>query len=158
MSRYSFFMAKCDSSGYADLSTTKNLEVDFKGLFYSKCEGIDALGAAKNIYEEKYADADGVRVHVPDVIYREPTTIKLTLFFIGANCRQIRDSFNDYIKVGFTKYWDDARKKSFVFYVSKDLPVGEEKWNGDTIYLKCEYTLSNINGETFSTPSNPFYT
>lgn len=157
-SQFSFYMIKCNKNGDVDYSTKKNIVQAFPGLTYSKCEGLNTIGAAKNIYEEKYADADGVRVYIPNVIYNEATTVKLTLFFVGADRHAVRDDFNDYIRHGYTKYWDNARKRVFQFYVSKELPVGEEKWYGSTPYLKCEYILNNINGKTTFQENDPFTT
>lgn len=165
-SQYKFYMIACDKDGDVIQSSEKDLETDFKGLVYSKCEGLDTIGAAKNIYEEKYADSDSIRVYMPVRtdeqgntltddqgnplfdIKNEPTTIKLTLFFVGEDRYSVRDDFNTYIRNGFHKYWDNARRRRFQFYVSKELPIGEEKWYGSTPYLKCEYTLNNIHGKT----------
>lgn len=147
-SKYKFYMIACEKDGTVIQNSEKDLETDFDGLVYSKCEGLETIGAAKNIYEEKYADSEKLRVHVPATILNEATTIKLTLFFVGENRHKGRNDFNEYIRVGFHKYWDDARKRMFQFYVSKELPIGEEKWYGSTPYLKCEYTLNNIHGKT----------
>lgn len=165
-SKYKFYMIACDKDGNVTQSTEKDLETDFNGLVYSKCEGLDTIGAAKNIYEEKYADSDKIRVYMPVItdesgntifdIKNEPTIIKLTLFFVGTNRITNRDTFNEYIRNGFHKYWDTARKKMFQFYVTKELPVGEEKWYGSTPYLKCEYTLNNIHGKTTYSETKPF--
>lgn len=165
-SKYKFYMIACNKDGTIIQNSEKDLEANFNGLVYSKCEGLDTIGAAKNIYEEKYADSDNIRVYMPVItdesgnttfdIKNESTIIKLTLFFVGTNRRTDRDAFNEYIRNGFHKYWDDARKKMFQFYVSKELPVGEEKWNGSTPYLKCEYTLNNIHGKTTYSETKPF--
>ena len=86
---------------------------------------------------------------MPDEITNETTKVILTLVFVGDDRFDVRDRFNDYIRHGFHKYWDTARKRSFVFYVDGELPIGEEKWYGSKPYLSCEYTLNNINGKTF---------
>lgn len=173
-SQYKFYMIACDKNGTVTQGSEKDLETDFNDLVYSKCEGLDTIGAAKNIYEEKYADSDNIRVYMPVKtdekgntltdeqgnplfdIKNEPTIIKLTLFFVGANRITNRDTFNEYIRNGFHQYWDTARKKTFQFYVTKELPVGEEKWYGSTPYLKCEYTLNNIHGKTTYSETKPF--
>lgn len=162
---HKFYMISCDKDGNTQ-GDAISLEDYFDGLKYSKCEGIDTIGAAKNIYEETYADSDNIRVYMPVItdesgntifdIKNEPTLIKLTLFFIGTNRITNRDTFNEYIRNGFHKYWDTARKKMFQFYVTKELPVGEEKWYGSTPYLKCEYTLNNIHGKTTYSETKPF--
>jgi hypothetical protein len=165
-------MITCDKDGNTK-GAAISLEDHFEGLKYSKCEGLDTIGAAKNIYEEKYADSDNIRVYMPVKtdengntlkddkgntlfdIKNESTIIKLTLFFVGKNRINTRDTFNGYIRNGFHKYWDTARKKMFQFYVTKELPVGEEKWYGSTPYLKCEYTLNNVTGKAISSSDNP---
>lgn len=147
---YEFYMQSCTKDGVLINGTLKNLEVDFDGLRYAKCDGLEDIGAAKNIYEEVYSDANEIRVYVPDDIKNESTEIVLTLYFTGENRSIVRDSFNEYIRNGFHKYWDTARKRWFIFYVKDKLPIGESMWYGGTPYLKCEYKLKNIFGKTFA--------
>lgn len=154
-------MAKCDKSGNIlqdenNKPIVKNLMQDFEGLVYSQCTGLETIGAAKNIYTEDFADSGVTRVYMPNTIQNKPTTIKLTLFFTGPKRRTTRNLFNQFIRVGYTKYWDDARKRTFQFYITQELPVGEEKWNGSLPYLKCEYQLENIKGYTEYSENNPF--
>ena len=155
-------MAKCNKDGEVVRDETtqkmvyKNLMVDFEGLVYSQCSGLETIGAAKNIYVEDYADSNKTRVYIGNPITNKPTTIKLVLFFTGEKRSKVRNDFNEFIRHGYTKYWDDARKRLLHFYVSKELPVGEEKWNGSLPYLKCEYQLENISGYTDVVENNPF--
>ena len=157
---YKFYMQRCDKYGspmsVPDGTPNKDLlenpidlESYFVGLLYRSCQGLNTIGKAKNIYTETYSDADGTRVFVPDEITNETTKVILTIVFVGDDRFDVRDRFNDYIRHGFHKYWDTARKRSFVFYVDGELPIGEEKWYGSKPYLSCEYTLNNINGKTF---------
>lgn len=158
---YKFFMQPCDINGtpttddpeyIADLEESFNElsdEGDVLGeLRYSRCEGIDNIGKVKNIYTETYSDADRLRVYIPEIVQNEPTVITLTLFFFGKERALVRDNFNEYIRHGFHKYWDDARNKEFVFFVQDELPIGEEMWYGSKPYLKCEYKLRNVKGKT----------
>lgn len=147
---YEFFMQECDNKGDAiEGSTQKNLEKDFAGLRYSKIEGIEQIGKAKNIYSETYADADRLRVHVPPTIQNDATTVTLTLYFVGDDRFASLDAFNAYVRDGFHRYWDSARNKWFAFYIQDELKPAEQMWYGTTPYLKMEYPLKNIFGRTF---------
>lgn len=146
---YEFYMQGCTADGVLIGGTLKNLEKDFEGLRYAKCEGLEDIGAAKNIYEEVYSDADQVRVYIPNEVKNEATEIILTLYFTGDSRSSVRDEFNEYIRNGYHRYWDTARNKWFVFYVKDKLNVGESMWHGSTPYIKCEYKLKNIFGKTF---------
>lgn len=146
---YKFYMQECDKDGVLVEGTLKDLEVDFESLKYLKIEGIEKIGAAKNIYEEKYSDSDKIRVYIPEVVQNESTTITLSLLFVGDNRFKVRDDFNEYIRHGLKKYWDTARGKWFIFYVKDELPIGESMWYGSTPYLKCDYKLCNLYGKTF---------
>jgi hypothetical protein len=48
---YEFYLRECDKEGnFLAESERKSLEQDFKGLRYSKIDGIEAIGAPKNVY------------------------------------------------------------------------------------------------------------
>lgn len=126
----------------------KDLEKDFEGLRYIKCEGIENVGEVKNIYTEEYSDSDTLRVFMPTEVYNKATSIKLTLLFVGENRQSVKDSFENYIRNGFHKYWDTARNKSFIFFFDEKISVSEEKWYGSTPYIECTYELKNIKGLT----------
>lgn len=152
---YEFFMQECDKAGNVlDGSVAINLEVDLKMedgtcVRYSKIDGIEALGAPKNVYSESYADADRLRVYAPTEVMHKETTVTLTLYFLGAERHKLLDAFNDYIKRGFHKYWDTARNKWFAFYVKDELKPAESMWYGSVPYLRMDYKLTNIFGRTF---------
>ena len=147
---YKFYMQGCTKDGVLIEGTKKDLEEDFEQLKYLKIEGIEKIGAAKNIYEEKYCDSDTLRVYIPDVVTNEATTITLSLLFVGDKRFEVRDEFNEYIRNGLKKYWDTARNKWFIFYVKEELPIGESMWHGSVPYIKCDYKLNNIYGKTFN--------
>lgn len=152
---YEFFMQECDKEGNVLVgSSPLNIEVDLKMedgtcVRYSKIDGIEALGAPKNVYSESYADADRLRVYAPTEVMHKETTVTLTLYFLGAERHKLLDAFNDYIKRGFHKYWDTARNKWFAFYIKDELKPAESMWYGSTPYLRMEYKLTNIFGRTF---------
>ena len=152
---YEFYIQECDKEGnILDGSVAINLEVDLKMedgtcVRYCKIDGIEALGAPKNVYSESYADADRLRVYAPTEVTHKETTVTLTLYFLGAERHKLLDAFNDYIKRGFHKYWDTARNKWFAFYVNDELKPAESMWYGSTPYLRMDYKLVNIFGRTF---------
>lgn len=152
---YEFYMQECDKEGKVLAgSSPLNIEVDFKMedgtcVRYSKIDGIEALGAPKNVYSESYADADRLRVYAPTEVKHKETTVTLTLYFMGAERHKLLDTFNAYIKGGFHRYWDTARNKWFAFYVKDELKPAESMWYGATPYLRMDYELTNIFGRTF---------
>lgn len=147
---YEFFMQECDSKGNILAgSEPKSLEVDFRGLRYSKIDGIETIGATKNVYSESYADADRLRVYAPKDVKHKETTVTLTLYFLGEKRFEVLDAFNAYIKGGFHRYWDTARNKWFAFYIKEELKPAESMWYGSTPYLRMDYKLVNIFGRTF---------
>jgi hypothetical protein len=147
---YEFFMQECDSKGNTLAgSEPKNLEVDFRGLRYSKIDGIETIGVPKNVYSESFADADRLRVYVPSVVKHKETVVTLTLFFLGERRQEVLDNFNAYITNKFHRYWDTARNKWFAFYIKDELKPAESMRYGSTPYLRMDYKLVNIFGRTF---------
>lgn len=147
---YEFYMQECNSKGELLTGTApKNLEQDFQGLRYASIDGIEALGAPKNVYSESYADADRLRVYAPTEIKHKETPVTLTLYFVGDNRFTSLNAFNEYVKKGFHRYWDTARNKWFAFFVKDELKPAEQMWHGSTPYLKMDYKLTNIFGRTF---------
>lgn len=145
--KYNFYMQKCRKDGMP-IGTEKNLEKDFNGLKYAKCVGLDAFGKPQNIYSEVYSESNGVRTYIPDAVTNASTTITLSLYFFGENRQATYDAFNEFIRNGYTKYWDDARNKGFVFIVDKEIKVKEENWYRGMPYLAVDYSLTNIQGKT----------
>lgn len=145
---YEFFMREVDNKGNL-LGNEINLEKAFDGLKYSAIVGIDNLGAVKNIYTETYADANRVRVSIPEKVQRESTQITLVLYFVGEKRAEVFKSFCDYICNGRHRYWDTARSKYFDFYISEELTPSDELWYGSTPYFKVDVKMNNIFGQTF---------
>lgn len=127
----------------------KNLEKDFPGLRYSKCDGLNDIGESV-VYEESYPESDSVRLFIPDNPINKQTIINLTLYFVGDSRQKVKDDFDDYIRKGIHKYWDTARKKEFTFYVKDKITPSEERSYGGIPYIEVTYKLSNINGKTFN--------
>ena len=149
-STYKFYMVACDNKGNPIVGAqTMDLEKDFEGLKYSSMDGIETIGAAKNIYSESYSDSDRLRVYVPSEVKHKETEITFTVYFTGKNRHKTYDAFNAYITEGLHRYHDNARNKWFAFYIKGELKPAEDMWYGSTPYLKMQYKLSNIFGRTF---------
>lgn len=146
-SKYNFYMQQCDKNGVVS-GKAYDLEKDFEGLRYLKCTGLDAVGKPKNIYTESYHEAVEERVYMPseEKITREPIDVVLSLLFVGEKRTDTILRFNNFIKGGFRKYWDTARKKSIVFYIDDAITVKEETFKGSNPYIQIDYKLKCIKG------------
>lgn len=165
---YEFFMQEVGDTGVL-LGDIKSLEEDFYAveidttqfpnverprrdlgcIKYSSIVGIDNLGSVKNIYTETYADANRVRVSMPEKVQRESTQVTLVLYFVGEKRADVFKKFCDYICNGRHRYWDTARNKYFDFYISEELTPSDELWYGSTPYFKVDVKMNNIFGQTF---------
>lgn len=147
---YKFYMQEVtlNNGEYEEIDDTKkDLEVNFSGLKYVKCEGLEDVGEAR-VYTESYADSDRTRVYIPTELTNEPTTVKLTLLFVGDSRRSSFNSFNEYIRNGFHAYWDTARNKKVIFYVKDPIKPSDDIYKGSTPYIQCTYTLTNVYGKS----------
>lgn len=140
-----FWMEEVDSKGVVVANTRKNLEEDFVGLKYSKCEGFNTIGKAR-IYTESYADSNNLRVHIPTNLTNEATTLSLHLFFIGANRQDVYDSFNEYIRHGIHTLYDTRRMKKITFCVIDEIKPTSEQYVGSEPYFEVVYKLQCLNG------------
>lgn len=151
MSNFNVYIQECNKNGVSD-KEAKDIEKDFNvtggKLLYKECKGLNDVGKVMNIYTEQYHDSNNVRVHFPENVVHEPTTITLTLLFVGDERAKVKDGFDSFIVQGFHKYWDTVRKKTFVFYIADEIPVGEEMSKGSEKYMICSYKLKNIQGKT----------
>ena len=119
---YKFYIQRVEfdanSGSYIPIdSTTIDLENHYAGLKYSKLTGTNDKGKTKNIYTEKYADGDRLRVYIPELAQYEATTMTLTLYFFGEDRQQVFNEFANEIKTGIHRYWDTARHQYFDFFV-----------------------------------------
>ena len=150
-SGYKFYMQECTKEGVLIDGTLKDLERDFDGLRYAKCEGLNNYGAAKNIYTEVYADSDTLRAYVPDKVYNESIDVTFTFYFFGDAATRQRSfhAFLDSLRTGYHVYWDTARNRKFQFIPPMQAvsPSGE-MWDGSRPYFKVELTLKGVKGGT----------
>lgn len=147
-SKYKFYMAECDADWTIKSNTQKDLEVDFDGLRYQEAKGLNLTGKPK-LYTETYADADKVRVYIPENVTYEPTTITFRFVFFGDNRYETYDSFVTWVSGKRMVYHDTARGKYAYFYVGDSIQPAEEMWYGSTPYLRLELKVSNVYGRTF---------
>lgn len=150
-SKYKFYMAECDAEWNIKGDTQKDLEVDFEGLRYQEAKGLNLTGKPR-LYTETYADADRVRVYIPEDVTYEPTTITFSFVFLGDDRQNIYDAFVEFVSGKRMVYWDSARGKYAYFYVGDSIQPAEEKWYYSTPYLRLELKVSNVYGRTFDSP------
>lgn len=150
---YNFYMQECDSKGTL-LENSSQIDLEnheqFVGLKYCRADGLNKIGKPR-IYTESFADSDRLRVHIPESLTNEPTTVKFTFYFTGSSRYDSYDNFIEYVRKGFKRYYDTARNKYLYFFVNSDIAPAEEKWHGSTPYLELQLTVQNIFGKTFDT-------
>lgn len=136
-----FYIKRESDTDYTDF------ESYFNGMKYSKCVGLEDLGKPKNIYTETYADADSLRVHIPEDVKREATDITFTFIFLGENRKSVYDRFNEFIKGQKLYYYDTARnKKAYMVLIDKTEPK-EDIYKGSKPYMSVDYKFQNLWGE-----------
>jgi hypothetical protein len=145
MSEYTHYIQK-EGEEKVNLETSKELG----RIIYLKCEGLDTKGKRTNVYIEKSADSDVLRVWFDkEKVTREATKITLTLAFIGD--REERESTFDalyeYIKNGKFYYWDTARHKKAYLILAEEYKPSEEMWYGSQPYITASIPLQNLWGE-----------
>ena len=125
-----------------------DIETQWPGLKYSKCDGLFTKGKRKNIHIEKYADSNDVRVWLdPTVIIREATEIVLSIYFTGENRHSEYESFLGFISYNKIHYWDTERKReSFMVLVDQTKPK-EDVYKGSEPYIFVEFKFQNLRGE-----------
>mgnify|MGYP007057701934 CR=1 FL=1 len=149
---YKFYIQRVEKASdgtYIPRGPIKSLEDDYAGLKYSKMDGLNTIGKAKNIYTEKYADGDRLRVYYPTTVQGEATTMTLTLYFFGKDRQSVFADFANEIKSGMHRYWDTARNLWFDFYIDGEVKPTDENWYRGTPYFKVDLKMQNIYGETY---------
>ena len=145
----SFYMRETDKKGnFLEGSVAKDLEADFKGLLYSKADGIEKLGKLR-VHTETYADSDRTRVYIPEKQTYEPTNVSFTFLFVGEDKERTYYSFLDYITKGFHAFWDTKRMRKVIFYVEDEISPATVINKGRTQYIELTLNVKNIFGKTF---------
>lgn len=137
---YSFYMSKEGES-------VRDLEKDFEGMKYIKCEGLLDKGKRKNVYTESYSDSDTLRVWMGEEVTREATGITLTFVFIGDNRQNTYRDFYNYAKNGKITYYDTARNKEALLVLMDAIKVKDDIWKGSTPYIEVDFKFKNLWGE-----------
>lgn len=145
MNSYHIYMQQVNPDN--SLGVLKDLERDFVGLKYLKCEGLEIKGKPR-IYTESYSTSDTLRVYIPDTITRDATSITLTLAFTGTNRRDVYDSFYQYIKKGKFKYWDTVRNKEALLVLTNEVSPKEDSLKGSMPFIEVDFKFQNLYGET----------
>ena len=78
--------------------TPIDLEATFAGLFYYKCEGLNTKGEPR-AYTEEYAEAEQLRIWLPENVTRKATDVVLQLLFKGDARQTSFDAFVEYVFV-----------------------------------------------------------
>ena len=150
-STYKFYMQECDSRGRV-IAEAARIDLEnhkaFEGLKYCSAEGLDRIGKPR-IYTEKFSDSDRLRVHIPETLTNEPTTVEFVFYFIGEKRRKSYNDFVEYVRKGYKVYHDTARNKYLYFCVASEISPAKERWSGTTPYLELKLTVQNIFGRTF---------
>ena len=148
---YKFYVQPCDK--YGDIiegSSEKSIEEDFnvEGGFvrYKECKGLNTIGSAV-VYTESYADSERLRVHVPSNLVHKPTTVTLTLYFIGENRHNVYEEFYKYVSNGKILYHDTKRKKYAYLILIEATSPKEDNYKGSLDYTVVDFKFQNLWGE-----------
>lgn len=123
-----------------------NLESYFQGMRYMQCKGLEDLGKPKNIYTETYADADTLRVYIPEKVKRGATTITFSFAFLGEDKQSVYDEFNSFVEGYKIHYYDTARKKASYMVLMERTTPKVDFYKGKP-YMTVDYTFQNLWGE-----------
>lgn len=159
-SQYNHYMQRVDIANQSAINIEEYS--GFSGLLYMKADGMNDVGKAKNIYTETYADSDSLRVSLPKHRYNninihsvsdianEATKITMHFLVVGdaAQRQATIRSFENYVREGIHRYWDDARNLEFDFIVQDEIKVSDEKWHGSSPYVEIAVVMHNLNGKT----------
>lgn len=152
---YKFYIQRVDRDGVLIDQNPVDIEnsLAFKGLRYRSCEGLETVGAPKNIYTEEYAeDPVPVVFHPSDAglpVVHKTTTVKLDLVFVGDETGFHRHSLQAFRKfVGESRfyYWDTARCRKVFLMLNSETTVAEDAIKG-TRFIEVNFSFTNLWGE-----------
>lgn len=127
--------------------TPIDLEAAFEGLFYYKCEGLNTKGEPRT-YTEEYAEAEQLRIWLPENVTRKATDVVLQLLFKGSTRQAAFDAFAAYVSGKRVRFWDSVRKRQAEMYLSGAVEVSEEKLHGTTPYFIAKFPFTCLSGDT----------
>jgi len=150
MTNIKFEMMRYGESG----AVWKDLEKDFEGLRYMRCEGLNDYGEVTSNHTETYPESSKADSYVSKTPAHKPTTIKLTLYFFeGGEDDEKNDatyhSFMKFITGSKVVYRDTKRKRKALM----ELEGEPTKPKADTLYgqkyKEVTFTFKNVYGMTF---------
>lgn len=147
MSNIKFYMQKVDVNENLIDGTLKDLEVDFSGMLYYKCEGLLNKGKRKDIVIESHANSDKVRVWQSANLSREETNITFTFYFKGEERLSVYEQFYEYVKDGIISYWDTKRLKEARLVLVDALEPSNDLYKGSEPYISADFKFKNLWGE-----------
>ena len=142
-----FYMKNTKGGSLANQIVDIESHPNFDGLKYCKCEGLLNKGKRKNVYTEKYADDDRLRIWQGENVTREATNVTFTFWFVGPNRQATYQNFYDYVKNGVISYWDDVRRKEAELVLLEATEPSEDVYIGSTPYIKADFKFQNLRGE-----------
>ena len=140
-----FYMQRWENGSWGE---AVNLMDRFKGLIVLEVKGMSNKGEVKNIYIERYAEADKLRVYMPDKVARQSTDIVILLAFVGVNRRDIYDAFIDYVSGHRIKYWATDRNREVEMFQQKAIEIEDDVLKGDVPYMVVPVKFTNVKGYT----------
>lgn len=142
-----FYMKNARDDGHSYGNASISIEDVFDGLHYLSCKGLLNKGKPKNVYTEKYADSDKLRVWQGETIAREATSVEFEFAFVGSTRQATYEAFYEYVRYGQILYWDDVRKKEALLVLMEATEPSEDIYVGSTPYLCATFRFQNLYGE-----------
>lgn len=142
-----FYMQK-ESANPEVPEAVVDLELNFKGMYIKQITGLSDKGNPKNIYFEKYAESDKLRSYAPKDVKLDATEISIVAVFLGDNCRDVFDSFFEYVRNGRIDYWDNIRKRKTRMMLSGEVKLSDDNLKGSDKYIIASFPFQNLYGKT----------
>lgn len=147
-------------TGVYSVGDEYNLERQFPGLRYKQFKGLSYYGAFKGVYEEDWAEEDGVDVYVSPSDVREQTEVELSLYFFDPNgsedvseaylsMYEVYNAFMELVSASMVIYRDTVRQRRALLYLSEAIEPSVDSINGK-IYLSAVFKFKNVYGRTFA--------
>ena len=144
--KYNFYVTRLDG-GLTLLDSLTDIETGF-GCLYSRCEGLGSTGKGR-FYTEEYADSDEVRAYFPEEATAEAIEMTLTVEFIGEARANNYRKMSEYLSGGRVMYYDTARCRVFIGYLSDGSEPKEDVYKGSVPYIEVAFKFKSLYGRTF---------
>lgn len=152
---YRFLMTRVDVfDGVYVVGAELDIEREFDGLRYQRFEGLSEYGELSSVYEEGYAEVDGVLEYVGGDV-RGGVDMKLLLCFFGGVVDDgydvmygVYSSFMDWVSGCRLIYRDTCRNRRVLMYLKDGVTVKSDVVRGCP-YLSVSLTFGNVFGRSF---------